>query len=109
MNQIKTYIFLLISSSWLLAQDHILGPEANNWYFGEHSGISFNTPDKSPKPIHSNLVTEEGTAAISDELGNLLFYAQGDKIWNKKQELMLNGSGLLGGYSSTQAVSAGRF
>jgi hypothetical protein len=104
-NNIKIYILLLLSSiSWLIAQDHILGPEANNWYFGEHSGITFNTADKKPIAVHSDLVTEEGTAAISDELGNLLFYAQGDKIWNKKHELMLNGSGLLGGSSATQAV-----
>lgn len=101
---IKHIFLLIISITYLSAQDHVLGPEANNWYFGEYAGITFNTTDKNPVSIRSYLSTEEGTAVISDEVGNLLFYAQGDKIWNKNHEIMLNGSNLKGGSSATQAA-----
>ncbi|MDP1744912.1 MAG: hypothetical protein Q8L90_05005, partial [Bacteroidota bacterium] len=46
---------------------------------------------------------QEGTACISDSSGNLLFYTGGETIWNKNHSPMPNGSGLMGGTSSTQS------
>lgn len=42
----------------------------------------------------SNGVVYEGNSCISDTLGNLLFYCNGDTIWNKNHQMMLNGAGL---------------
>jgi hypothetical protein len=53
----------------------------NNWYYGRNAGLNFNT--SPPSPIYSNLVSTEGTAAISDPLGNLLFYTDGLTVWGR--------------------------
>jgi hypothetical protein len=79
--------------------------EASNWYFGGNAGIKFH-PDGSVTPlIDGKLNTQEGCASISDNSGNLLFYTDGMKIWNKNHQLMLNGTGLLGHWSSTQSAT----
>jgi len=49
-------------------------------------------------------VVRESTATISDSAGNLLFYAQASKVWNRNHQVMPNGNGLLGGPSSTQGA-----
>jgi gliding motility-associated-like protein len=88
----------LFSVTELLAQK-----EANNWYFGNNAGISFS----SGSPVaNSNgaLVTMEGVSSISDAAGNLLLYTNGMTIYDKTHNAMPNGSGLLGGTSSSQSA-----
>ncbi len=72
----------------------------NVWYFGYKAGLDFNTDP--PTPIEGAIEAFEGCASISDSLGNLLFYTNGEKAWDRNHNLMPNGTGLLGGYSSTQ-------
>lgn len=74
----------------------------NTWYFGEQAGVSFNT---SPPLALTNgaLSTLEGCAAISNAEGDLLFYSDGVTVWNKDHQPMINGTGLEGHSSSTQA------
>ena len=74
----------------------------NNWFFGRNAAITFNT--SPPSPIQSKLVSAEGTAAISDPMGNLLFYTNGLTVWDRNHDTMPNGTGLLGGNSSTQSA-----
>ena len=75
----------------------------NNWYFGDRSGISFN--GSSPKSlINSKLFTREGCSSISDGDGNLIFYTDGETVWNKNHDTMKNGYGLFGNGSSTQSA-----
>jgi hypothetical protein len=80
-----------------------------NWAFGDSAGLSFST--LPPTFLLTNIWTFEPCASISDSLGNnLLFYTNGQKVWNKYNEVMPNGSDLLinvfGGYASsvTQGV-----
>lgn len=80
------------------------GNESLNWFFGEKAGITFNTTNGEPKAISGEMTTEEGCAVVSDNSGNLLFYASGENIWNSDHKLMKGGSELKGGFSSTQAV-----
>lgn len=87
--------FFLFSTAYSQHQNNI-------WYFGRNAGLNFNT--SPPSPIYSNLVSTEGTAAISDPLGNLLFYTDGLTVWDRNHDTMPNGTGLLGGYSSTQSA-----
>jgi len=81
------------------------GNETFNWYFGDNAAISFNTPDGEPVAIQgSNLATLEGTSSISDTNGQLLFYTDGVKVWNRLNQLMNPGNDLMGHYSSTQSA-----
>jgi gliding motility-associated-like protein len=90
-------VALCSAASGLFAQN-----QNNTWYFGFHAGLSFNTAP--PTPLESNLFTHEGTASLSDPQGKLLFYTNGATIWDRTHSAMPNGSGLLGGESSTQAA-----
>lgn len=81
--------------------------EANNWYFGNQAGLSFNT---SPPSVLSDgqLDTSEGCSSISNPNGDLLFYTDGRTIWNANHNIMPNadyfgGSGLFGDPSSTSS------
>ncbi len=75
--------------------------EANNWFFGNGAGITFNNgvlQTISGSPINSL----ETTVTISDENGNLLFYTNGESVWNRNHQIMDNGNGLIGSPSATQ-------
>jgi hypothetical protein len=76
--------------------------EADKWYFGQHAGLDFfNGP---PVAVYGGaLATTEGCATISDNNGNLLFYTEGINVWDRNHQLMPNGTGLMGGISSTQS------
>ena len=78
--------------------------EANNWYFGENAGITFNSGNPVAL-IDGQLNTYEGCASISDSNGQLLFYTNGISVWNKNHQFMVNGTGLLGSQSSTQSAT----
>ena len=78
----------------------------NNWYFGRGAGITFNSlPGKPiPSPLPKGpMIADEGSAAISDANGKLLFYTNGITVYNKNHAIMLNGEGLLGNLSSCQS------
>jgi hypothetical protein len=78
--------------------------EANNWYFGLLNGLRLNFTSSPPTVTNGYpLVTEEGSAAISDNNGNPLFYTDGVKIWDASTNTTF-GTGLLGGTSSTQSA-----
>ncbi len=79
--------------------------EADNWYFGKFAAMTFDTPDKSPRfTIGSVMNADEGCASISDRDGKLLFYTDGETIWNADNVQMPNGNGLHGHQSSTQSA-----
>lgn len=89
-------LFALIAN----AQDH---KRTAIWYFGENAGINFNT-DPPTALTDGKVNTIEGCASICDTNGNLLFYTDGRTVWNKNHDTMMNGYGLLGHESSTQAA-----
>lgn len=92
-------VFILFQHVDVYAQQQV-----NNWFFGANAGLNFN----SGNPVFQagSLSTMEGSAAISDKNGNLLFYTDGRVVWDKTHNQMLNGNGLLAGPagSSTQAA-----
>jgi hypothetical protein len=78
--------------------------QANNWVFGDSAGLNFNTG--SPDFFESGIRTFEACASISDSAGNLLFYTNGDNVWNKLNEVMPNGDSLeIGGISGAYPSS----
>ena len=99
--KLLAFLFLLFFSSLAFSQN-----QGNIWYFGNGAGIDFN----SGIPIalingqtYNANGHSEGTAVICDSSGSLLFYTNGEKVWNKNHQIMPNGSGLLGHSSSTQS------
>ena len=95
----KIFIVLIIFCNLSNAQS-----PAGIWYFGKKAGINFNT---GPNPISINngeLETDEGCATLCDGNGNLLFYTDGIKVWNRNHIVMPNGDGLKGDPSSTQSA-----
>jgi hypothetical protein len=80
--------------------------QGNIWYFGNHAGVDFSSG--SPIAINGgetfdSLAYSEGTSTLSDEFGNLLMYTNGETLWNKNHQVMLNGDSLFGNFSSTQS------
>jgi gliding motility-associated-like protein len=89
---------LLFFSATVFAQG-----EMNNWYFGVNCGITFNT--NPPSYLSGGQInTKEGCSAISDTAGNLLFYSDGEKVWNRNHSVMPNGTGLHGDFSTAQSA-----
>ena len=99
-NCIRYIILLFIILFCVL---HVVAQKQNNiWYFGNKAGLDFNS--NPPTGIQSPLTTVEGTASICDPAGNLLFYTNGETVWDRNHDIMPNGNSLLGGESSTQAA-----
>ena len=88
---------------WLIFYNHIFGQlETQNWYFGNHAGLSFAT--SPPTALFNGAIsTIEGCSVISDNQGNLLFYTDGMFVYNKLHQQMPNGFGLFGDPSSAQS------
>ena len=94
---------LLILLYCHLALFSLAQQQGNIWYFGNNAGLDFSGP--TPAAITGGQInTNEGEATISDGNGNLLFYTDGVKIWNRNHGVMQNGTGLLGNFSSTQSA-----
>lgn len=55
----------------------------STWILGSKGGINFNTPTPSVFKEGANLLAREGLSTISDGNGDLLFYTDGQTIWNK--------------------------
>ncbi|MCK4344481.1 MAG: immunoglobulin domain-containing protein, partial [Bacteroidales bacterium] len=71
--------------------------EAYNWYFGHKAGITFNNYDLKPLSVDtSSIISSAGCASISDSNGNLLFYTNGETVWNRKHQIMKYGTDLSG-------------
>jgi len=96
--KLPLFIFFLIISEFCFSQK-----EANNWYFGFKAGISFQ--DGYPSALLDNAMDFPfGTSSISDSAGNLLFYTNGENVYNKKHQQMPNGFGLLGDSQSQTSL-----
>lgn len=77
--------------------------ENNIWYFGDKAGVDFNSGIPA-NLSDGQLNTIEGCATISNVSGQLLFYTDGVKIWDRNHDLMPNGQNLKGNFSSTQSA-----
>ncbi|MBL0020734.1 MAG: T9SS type A sorting domain-containing protein [Bacteroidetes bacterium] len=80
---------------------------ANRWYFGHRGGIDFSTGQ--PVAVYDGNPTmnaAEAICSISDAQGNLQFYCDGQNVYNKLHQVMVNGTNMMGGYSCTQGAMA---
>jgi gliding motility-associated-like protein len=79
------------------------GKEAWHWQFGVKCALDFS----SGVPVAGTSVinTLEGSASVSDpNTGQLLFYTDGETVYDRNNNQMPNGFGLKGSYSSPQTA-----
>lgn len=84
------FIILFFSSLFCFSQR-----ETDNWFFGGKASIHFNNGLVNVSN-NSQLYTKTGSSSISNNQGELLFYTNGQTIWNNEHQIMENGDGLAG-------------
>ena len=94
--------FLIAGLLLMVAWQATAQNQANNWYFGDYAGLNFSTGNPAPI-LDGALSTWEGCSSISGDNGNIRFYTDGITVWDKHNEIMPNGTGLMGNPSSTQS------
>lgn len=95
----KIYLtFLMIIPLLLFSQR-----ENDNWYFGTNAAVNF--ANANPVVLNNSQMNAiEACGTVSDANGNLLFYTNGETVWNREHQVMQNGAGL-GGDSSSQQLA----
>ncbi len=75
----------------------------NIWYFGSQAGLDFS--GGAPVILTNGLLTaEEPSAVMVNDKGNLLFYTDGDNVWDRTHTLMPGGTGLSGSSGSVHTI-----
>jgi len=93
---VPTLVCLLLSCAVKAQPQHAF------WPFGSNAGLDFT--GGAPSPVATPMSTDEGCTSISDGNGNLLFYTNGETVWDRDHEVMDNGTGLNGSFSSSQSA-----
>lgn len=73
------------------------------WYFGRQAGLSFASGTPTPL-LDGAMTTYEGCATATTKRGELLFYTDGQTVWNRQHQPMPGGRRLMGSGSSTQSA-----
>lgn len=77
--------------------------DTNNWYFGNKAGLNFGNGETTI--LNDGMMsTPAGCASISDDEEQLLFYTNGQTVWNKNHQVMENGEGLSGEIQGIQSA-----
>lgn len=94
---LRKIIFLLavFYTSFSFSQE-----EASNWCFGRGGWLKFNPDGSVTSKAGCRITAVEGSSSISDSNGNLLFYSNGETLWNKNHQPIV--TYLKGSYNSTQ-------
>lgn len=73
-----------------------------HWYFGYHCGLDF-TSGQPVSDTTGALESIEGSAVYSDTSGQLLYYSNGEQVWDRNHQVLPNGNGLFGNQSAVQS------
>lgn len=96
--RLLTFVLFFSTSLLIFSQENT----ANQWFFGEYCGVDFS--HGVPHGVTGGQITGwEGCATVGDMEGNLLFYTDGQVVYNRNHDIMENGTGLMGHWSSTQS------
>lgn len=79
--------------------------QSDIWYFGDEAGLDFSSGTPVALTGGASISLDNSTTA-SDSTGNLLFYSNGESVWDATHAVMPNGSGLLGSNNSGQCALA---
>lgn len=102
MSPTNYHLRLLLIGILLFSVVLTVGQQNDNWFLGHFAKMEFGSG--TALAASGPLEALEGTASISDANGAVLFYTEGTTVWDRNDNVMPNGSGLLGGSSSTQAA-----
>lgn len=77
---------------------YVIPRQTDNWLFAQNAGLRFDASGNvsANNPSGNNLPNGSGVSAISDEGGNLLFYTDGQKVYNASNVQINFGPLLLG-------------
>ncbi len=82
--------------------------EFNAWRFGTQLGLQFPASAAATPPIvavtNPTFYALEASASVADSAGNLLCYTNGEKVWNRRNQLMPNGQLSGGCHSAAQGA-----
>lgn len=83
-------------------------PSNDIWIFGKGASLKFESKITDPIPLTDTLKINslEASATGFDQNGNLLFYTDGEKVWNYKNDVIY--SELKGSKNATQGVTVFR-
>ncbi|MCK9399901.1 MAG: gliding motility-associated C-terminal domain-containing protein [Bacteroidales bacterium] len=107
--------FILIAPGNLFSQGYlkaevrntnctVASHEADRWFFGQNAGLDFRPQDPVPDVTNFLMNIPTSPAVMADSMGNILFYTDGTKVWDRMGGLMPNGSGLHGFVGYTMPV-----
>ncbi|QJX45847.1 hypothetical protein HMJ29_02395 [Hymenobacter taeanensis] len=100
MRRLSLLLLLLLPALASFAQR-----EQSIWLFGQQAGLSFPADGGAPTPLlTSKMTTYEGSAVATNQQGQLLFYTNGEFVFNRQHQVMPNGKKLMGSNSSTQSA-----
>jgi len=91
-----TWVILLIGFATCFAQK-----EYYKWYFGNQAAMDF-VPGSPVNITTSAMTVVDCGASISDSVGNLLFYSNAQQVWDRTNQVMPNGNGIIGNTSGGQ-------
>lgn len=99
----RNIFFLCLLIKIIINIDVSAQSESSNYYLGEKNGLQFS--DTGVLIYHlfkpTPLTNVNSLASISDGEGNLIFYTDGDNIWNYKHEsIHIGNSGIKPNYST---------
>ncbi|MFA0960724.1 PKD domain-containing protein [Roseivirga sp. BDSF3-8] len=72
------------------------------WHFGDQAGLDFN--ENPPVPLlNSAMTAPEGCSVIAGPNGEMLFYTDGETVWDQSDNVMANGTNIGGDAGSTMS------
>lgn len=80
---------ILVLALCLLVLGNVYAQRENVWAFGYHAGVDFN--GAAPVPITTSMATTEACASVCSATGQLLFYTNGERVWDQNGNFMQNG------------------
>ena len=78
--------------------------QADRWFFGQNAGLDFRPQDPIVDLTNDVMNVPSSPAIIADSTGNILFFTDGARIYNRQSQVMPNGDGLHGFAGSTMPV-----
>ena len=93
---------MIIIAFLFLSSIYAQGP--TNWYFGQKAAINFNVGSAITFVSGSQMSTPEGCAVYEDSPQSVVFYSNGEKIWDAiTGNIIPNGNNLNGSINSCQS------
>lgn len=77
---------------------------ASNWVFGEQARINFDSGEAIAERVDAGFNILNGTASISDESGNLLFFSDGIRLWSGGHFIFQGTTDLQGNDAAAQSA-----